>query len=62
MCGIARHWNSDGASPDVMTLAGMVAIQRHRGPDGYGWHVDHERGLAHTPRAIIDPDERRRQP
>ncbi|EHQ07198.1 asparagine synthase (glutamine-hydrolyzing) [Leptonema illini] len=64
MCGIAGYWNSDGASPDVMTLAGMVAIQRHRGPDGYGWHVDHERGLgmAHTRLAIIDLDERSRQP
>ncbi len=64
MCGIAGYWNANGTPPDALTLAGMVAIQKHRGPDGYGWHVDQERGvgLAHARLAIIDLDERSRQP
>jgi len=52
MCGIAGIWGNDTAS----TVAQMLKVQRHRGPDGQGIHVDTHLGvLGHTRLAIMDP-------
>lgn len=66
MCGIAGYIHADPTrNIDAQTLCAMAAIQHHRGPDGFGYHVMDERGLgfAHARLAIIDLDENRsRQP
>ena len=65
MCGIGGIYHRDPDRPvDPATLAAMAAIQRHRGPDGCGWHVVEGRGvgLAHARLAIIDLHETGRQP
>jgi asparagine synthase (glutamine-hydrolysing) len=57
MCGIAGFWKLDGLdSSDKNTLHKMTEILHHRGPDGYGYHVDEEKGLAmgHARLSIID--------
>jgi len=57
MCGIAGFYYTDrltdGAPP---RLKEMVATLRHRGPDGTGYHIDTDHGLAmgHTRLSIID--------
>lgn len=61
MCGIAGifgyHWSRS-------QLESMVAIQRHRGPDGEGLYIDPSRlaGLGHNRLSIIDLSESGRQP
>ena len=65
MCGIAGIFHRDPDRPvDPTILAGMAAIQHHRGPDGCGWHVIDGRGvgLAHARLAIIDLHETGNQP
>jgi asparagine synthase (glutamine-hydrolysing) len=54
MCGIAGFWHTDGRSADEPTLRRMIAVQRHRGPDGEGYHVDGPVGLGHARLRIID--------
>lgn len=59
MCGIAGYWKTDGLEPDVnLRLAKMTETLYHRGPDGYGYHVDGEQGIAmgHARLSIIDLD------
>lgn len=53
MCGIAGHL---GLKPGREALAGMLALMRHRGPDGEGMWFDAEAGaaLGHRRLAIID--------
>lgn len=38
----------------IGTLKRMAMILRHRGPDGFGFHVDERIGLAHARLSIID--------
>lgn len=55
MCGIAGIFNiydNKGISKD--TLKKMVAIIKHRGPDGFGFYSDKRIGLAHARLSIID--------
>jgi asparagine synthase (glutamine-hydrolysing) len=57
MCGIAGFFKADGLRPgDREALRGMIDVQRHRGPDGTGEHIDERRGLAlgHARLTIID--------
>lgn len=57
MCGIAGYWNSGRLSPDnELILKRMINTLHHRGPDGYGFHIDEENGLAmgHARLSIID--------
>jgi asparagine synthase (glutamine-hydrolysing) len=66
MCGIAGIFNADpDRRVDPDTLVAMAAIQHHRGPDGFGYRVQDDRGVgfSHARLTIIDLDENRgRQP
>ncbi|ACL71284.1 asparagine synthase (glutamine-hydrolyzing) [Thioalkalivibrio sulfidiphilus HL-EbGr7] len=66
MCGIAGVLHADPKQPvDPETLVAMAAIQYHRGPDGFGYRVEKDRGVgfSHARLTIIDLDENRgRQP
>lgn len=55
MCGIAGFFGTPDA-PDTArrTLERMIRTLHHRGPDGYGFHVDGGAGLAHARLAVID--------
>ncbi|HEY7727252.1 MAG TPA: XrtA/PEP-CTERM system amidotransferase [Candidatus Eisenbacteria bacterium] len=55
MCGIAGIFDLDGAEvPDRALLESMNRVQRHRGPDGDGIHVEPGLGFAHRRLSIID--------
>jgi asparagine synthase (glutamine-hydrolysing) len=55
MCGIAGVLNRSGQPPvDLDRLRSMMAVLRHRGPDGYGLYRDGHVGLAHLRLSIID--------
>ncbi len=66
MCGIAgvfHHQTERAIEPQ--TLVNMAAIMHHRGPDGFGYEVQHDYGVgfSHARLSIIDLDEKRgRQP
>ncbi len=66
MCGIAGIFHADpDRRVDPETLVAMAAIQYHRGPDGFGYRVQDDRGVgfSHARLSIIDLDEDRgRQP
>ena len=65
MCGIAGIFHADPKRPvDPETLIAMAAIQHHRGPDGFGYHVMEGCGVgfSHARLAIIDLGESGRQP
>ncbi len=57
MCGIAGYWNAAKLEPEAEArLEAMTQTLHHRGPDGYGYHLDRDRGLAmgHARLSIID--------
>ncbi len=59
MCGIAGYWKThplEDAHAAGQTLQNMITTLHHRGPDGYGHHVDANKGLAmgHARLSIID--------
>ncbi len=55
MCGIAGIVSLTGVRRlDPDTLARMIAVQRHRGPDESGIYIDDHAGLAQTRLSIID--------
>jgi asparagine synthase (glutamine-hydrolysing) len=57
MCGITGFWSQQPLSAaDHKTLKDMTATLYHRGPDGYGYHLDQDQGLAmgHARLSIID--------
>ncbi len=66
MCGIAGIFHADpDRRVDPETLVAMAAIQYHRGPDGFGYLTQDDRGVgfSHARLSIIDLDENRgRQP
>ena len=66
MCGIAGIFHcSPDKTIDPQLLVNMAAIQYHRGPDGFGYHVLKNQGVgfSHARLSIIDLDENRaRQP
>ena len=56
MCGIAGIIQLDPRRPvEEARLRRMLAVLRHRGPDGEGFHLDGSVGLGHRRLAIIDP-------
>jgi len=66
MCGIAGVFTHQaGSNIDPQTLVNMAAIMHHRGPDGFGYHINETQGVgfSHARLSIIDLDEdRARQP
>ncbi len=53
MCGIWAKVNfTRQMTPEE--LVAPVALLSHRGPDGYGWYLDHRTALLHTRLSIID--------
>ncbi len=57
MCGITGYWNVEGLEPEAeVRLANMTKTLHHRGPDGYGYYIDLQKGLAmgHARLSIID--------
>jgi asparagine synthase (glutamine-hydrolysing) len=56
MCGICGIFGRNGAPVDPSTVDAMMAVLRHRGPDGSGRFVDRNVGLGHLRLSIIDVD------
>jgi asparagine synthase (glutamine-hydrolysing) len=55
MCGIAGFFGTSPAIDDArVELERMIHTLHHRGPDGYGFFVDQDIGLAHARLSIID--------
>ncbi|MGY0557206.1 MULTISPECIES: asparagine synthase (glutamine-hydrolyzing) [unclassified Lysobacter] len=55
MCGLAGYVGHPvAAGQEHATIEGMISTLRHRGPDGFGYHVDAGIGLAHARLSIID--------
>ena len=55
MCGIAGIFNlRHDQELSLDTLKRMIAMVRHRGPDGFGFYRDERTGLAHARLSIID--------
>src|SRR5690606_16538526 len=55
MCGIAGFAGPDVRPDEVRApLERMIHALAHRGPDGYGWHLDDGVALAHARLSIID--------
>ena len=65
MCGLAGFFGSAPNGPDTTGETGLRAaaqVLEHRGPDGSGWWLGDDCGLAHRRLAILDPSDRGRQP
>ena len=62
MCGIVGTFNLDGKAVSRGKLEQMAEAIAHRGPDGEGYYVKGNIGLAHKRLAILDPSERAAQP
>lgn len=62
MCGIAGvfHHQTERVI-DPQTLVNMAAIMHHRGPDGFGYNIQQDKGVgfSHARLSIIDLDEKR---
>ena len=55
MCGIAGIYNRHSSKEiPINTLKKMAMILQHRGPDGFGFYIDDNIGLAHARLSIID--------
>ncbi len=57
MCGITGFWSARGLADDAKPkLQTMVKTLYHRGPDGEGYHIDQDAGVAmgHSRLSIID--------
>lgn len=56
MCGIAGilDWRGGEHTPQQAQLQSMIGQLRHRGPDGFGFLLKPQIGLAHARLAIID--------
>jgi asparagine synthase (glutamine-hydrolysing) len=54
MCGIAGILNFTGEPVDPCLPRRMIGQLRHRGPDGVGFHLDANVGLAHARLSILD--------
>lgn len=55
MCGLAGIYNTGGGKrPFRAELSSMLSMIAHRGPDGHGYHIDGDIGLAHARLSIVD--------
>ena len=62
MCGIAGLYHLKGAPIETDSLARMIAMMHHRGPDQEGIWFSGSLGLAHQRLSIIDLSPRGRNP
>lgn len=62
MCGIAGVFHYDGNPVSAPMVERFTHTLTHRGPDGWGVHVDGPLGLGHRRLAILDPTEAGRCP
>ena len=62
MCGIVGTFNLNGKAVNQGKVKAMMEALAHRGPDGEGYYVKGNIGLAHKRLAIIDPSPRATQP
>ena len=62
MCGIVGVYNKNGETVHTNLLKSLAERIAHRGPDGQGYFVKDNIGLAHKRLAIIDTSERGSQP
>ena len=62
MCGVAGILNFNGEPVAPVVLQRMAAAIAHRGPDGEGFYIDGNFGLAHRRLAIIDLSPSGHQP
>ena len=54
MCGIVGVFNLNGEPFALSNLKKMAEAIAHRGPDGDGYFIDNQIGLAHKRLAILD--------
>lgn len=54
MCGICGIFDRGGSPIDQASVERMLAVIKHRGPDGDGRYIDREIGLGHRRLSIID--------
>lgn len=62
MCGIVGVYNLDREAVFRDDLKKMAEVINHRGPDGQGYYVSNNLGLAHKRLAILDTSDRGAQP
>lgn len=62
MCGIVGTFNLNGKPVYRGSLKDMAATIAHRGPDGEGYYVNRNIGLAHKRLAILDTSAKGAQP
>jgi asparagine synthase (glutamine-hydrolysing) len=62
MCGIVGVFNLNGEPFALSNLKQMAEAIAHRGPDGDGYFVDNQIGLAHKRLAILDVSPKGAQP
>jgi asparagine synthase (glutamine-hydrolysing) len=62
MCGIVGVFNLNGEPFALNNLKQMAETIAHRGPDGDGYFVDNQIGLAHKRLAILDVSPKGAQP
>lgn len=62
MCGIVGVFNLNGEPFALSNLKQMAETIAHRGPDGDGYYVDNQIGLAHKRLAILDVSNKGAQP
>lgn len=62
MCGIVGVFNLNGEPFALNNLKRMAETIAHRGPDGDGYFVDNQIGLAHKRLAILDVSPKGAQP
>jgi asparagine synthase (glutamine-hydrolysing) len=63
MCGIAGIvYQNDSLRTSAAAVRRMIALQRHRGPDGEGFYDTTGASLGHCRLAIVDLSETGHQP
>ena len=62
MCGIVGVFNVNQETVHRSMLKSMVSKLAHRGPDGQGFFVNNNIGLAHKRLAILDTSDKGTQP
>jgi asparagine synthase (glutamine-hydrolysing) len=62
MCGIAGIFNLNGQPVSLKQMQQMASVIAHRGPDGEGFYVKDDIGLAHRRLAILDTSSLGAQP